>query len=174
MQQKPTSSHPPAKQTPASIPNPLPTHTRPHKPSPVLGEGWVRVSLHTPMHRALLHAFLPRPPQTLSRLGRGLGEGIPLTLELEKNGAKNRVYIFKYLVVPESQNCVSFRPKPSRPTSVVFSSLLVLTAVKFYDEILLFAEKVEDVGAQWTLASEFQPHQPAIAKLRPKKSLCVR
>ena len=111
------------------------------------------------MHRALLHAFLPRPPQTL---------------ELEKNGAKNRVYIFKYLVVPESQNCVSFRPKPSRPTSVVFSSLLVLTAVKFYDEILLFAEKVEDVGAQWTLASEFQPHQPAIAKLRPKKSLCVR
>ena len=73
-----------------------------------------------------------------------------------EDGFPNAFDISKYLIIPKAQHTVAMIDEPSISDGVAFVSR-VLAAIDFDDKPLLATHKVNDIGANWLLADEFEP-----------------
>ena len=76
--------------------------------------------------------------------------------------------VFEKFIVPESHDCVSCLFEPGCARSVIHSSVCVLATVKFNDQAVFQAYKIDDVGWDKVLAAEFGSAQLAVAQGLPK------
>lgn len=75
--------------------------------------------------------------------------------------------ILQYVVVPESDDLVSFAVQPCSSMFVFFDLNSVLTAIEFDDQLGIVAYEIDDIRPYWVLALEFEAFQLSIAQFGP-------
>ena len=97
-----------------------------------------------------------------SRAGRYVPQFLP-------NLAKNPIEVSHHVIVPESEYPEALLTQKIVPLLIVYLPLLrVLATVKFNNQLMGQADKVNNIGLYRMLSTELFPCQPPLAKLPPQ------
>jgi hypothetical protein len=113
----------------------------------------------------LCRLFLPLPP------GEGRGEGS----DFLHNCKQHPFEIFEYIHIAESKDMDTSLRQEHRSGFILLLTFLcvMLSTIKFYTEIVVMTIKIEDVGPDRVLTSEFESQQLTAAENAPEKLFCV-
>ena len=80
----------------------------------------------------------------------------------------------KDLMIPKAQDAIPLRAQPSRPVSIIRKLFGVVASIEFYNQLLLKADKIHNIGSKRLLPTKLIPPDLAEAKMSPECFLSLR